>query len=264
MDLKSYRRWYDYSRARDAMLAATDTAWAPWFVANNEDKKRGRLNIISHLLSRIPYEPLELPEVELPEAAAPRRLRRAEPAAALRAGEVLSRYPRRSRPRRTTRARDRAVVRAVTRRGRRSGSASTRDQGLPGATATERLQTDGPNALPAEKTVPGWRRFLEQYAAYMQIILLIAGVLSLAIGEWSTGAVLLLLTVVNAVVGLRQEGKAESAMNALKSLTKQTARVRATASSRRYRSRRSSSATSCSSPPATTSRPTAGSSRRAR
>ena len=60
----------------------------------------------------------------------------------------------------------------------------------------------------------------------MQIILLIAGVLSLAIGEWSTGAVLLLLTVVNAVVGLRQEGKAESAMNALKSLTKQTARVR--------------------------------------
>ena len=60
----------------------------------------------------------------------------------------------------------------------------------------------------------------------MQIILLIAAVLSLVIGEWSTGAVLILLTVVNAVVGLRQEGKAESAMNALKSLTKQTARVR--------------------------------------
>ena len=60
----------------------------------------------------------------------------------------------------------------------------------------------------------------------MQIILLIAGVLSLAIGEWSTAAMLILLTVLNAVVGLRQEGKAESAMNALKSLTKQTARVR--------------------------------------
>ena len=98
--------------------------------------------------------------------------------------------------------------------------------GVAATTATQRLQTDGPNALPAEKTVPGWRRFLDQYAAYMQIILLIAGVLSLAIGEWSTGAVLLLLTVVNAVVGLRQEGKAESAMNALKSLTRQTARVR--------------------------------------
>ena len=67
MDLKSYSRWYDYSRARDAMLAATDTSWAPWFVANNEDKKRGRLNIITHLLSRIPYEPLELPDVELPD-----------------------------------------------------------------------------------------------------------------------------------------------------------------------------------------------------
>ena len=71
MDLKSYGRWYDYSRARDAMLAATDTAWAPWFVANNEDKKRGRLNIISHLLSRIPYEPLTLPDVKLPRRQRP-------------------------------------------------------------------------------------------------------------------------------------------------------------------------------------------------
>jgi polyphosphate kinase 2 len=70
LDLKSYSRWYDYSRARDAMLAATDTAWAPWFIANNEDKKRGRLNIISHMLSRIPYEPLTLPAVELPKRQA--------------------------------------------------------------------------------------------------------------------------------------------------------------------------------------------------
>jgi len=67
LDLQSYSRWYDYSRARDAMLAATDTSWAPWFIANNEDKKRGRLTIISHLLSRIPYEPLELPDVKLPK-----------------------------------------------------------------------------------------------------------------------------------------------------------------------------------------------------
>jgi len=98
--------------------------------------------------------------------------------------------------------------------------------GLSAATAADRLQKNGPNALPAEKAVPGWRRFLEQYRSYMQIILLIAAVVSLAIGEWSTGAVLALLTVVNAMVGLRQEGKAESAMNALKSLTKRTARVR--------------------------------------
>jgi len=98
--------------------------------------------------------------------------------------------------------------------------------GLTAATAADRLQKNGPNSLPAEKAIPGWRRFLEQYRSYMQIILLIAAVVSLAIGEWSTGAVLALLTVVNAMVGLRQEGKAESAMNALKSLTKRTARVR--------------------------------------
>jgi Ca2+-transporting ATPase len=98
--------------------------------------------------------------------------------------------------------------------------------GLSAAKAAERLQENGPNALPAEKTVPGWRRFVEQYRSYMQIILLIAAVVSFAIGQWSTGAVLVSLTVLNAMVGLRQEGKAESAMNALKSLTKRIARVR--------------------------------------
>jgi P-type Ca2+ transporter type 2C len=67
---------------------------------------------------------------------------------------------------------------------------------------------------------------VDQYRSYMQIILLIAAVVSFAIGQWSTGAVLVSLTVLNAVVGLRQEGKAESAMNALKSLTKRIAGVR--------------------------------------
>ena len=67
MDLKSYSRWYDYSRARDAMLAATDTAWAPWYIAHTDDKKRGRLNIISHLLSQVPYEPLASRDVTLPK-----------------------------------------------------------------------------------------------------------------------------------------------------------------------------------------------------
>jgi Ca2+-transporting ATPase len=105
--------------------------------------------------------------------------------------------------------------------------------GLTAAKAAELLAKDGPNALPAEKGEPGWRRFLDQYRAYMQIILLIAAVVSLAIGQWSTGAVLLALTVFNAVVGLRQEGKAESAMNALKSLMKQTARARAATGPRR-------------------------------
>ena len=71
MDLLSYSRWYDYSRARDAMLAATDTSWAPWFVADNEDKKRGRLNIITHLLDQIPYEPLAHPGAKLPKRQSP-------------------------------------------------------------------------------------------------------------------------------------------------------------------------------------------------
>ena len=67
MDLKSYSRWYDYSRARDAMFETTDTAWAPWFVAHTDDKKRGRLNIISHLLSQVPYKPLAPRDVTLPK-----------------------------------------------------------------------------------------------------------------------------------------------------------------------------------------------------
>src|SRR5271157_1510352 len=67
LDLKSYSRWYDYSRARDAMFAATDTAWAPWYIADTDDKKRGRLNIISHLLSQVPYEPLAHRDITLPK-----------------------------------------------------------------------------------------------------------------------------------------------------------------------------------------------------
>jgi Ca2+-transporting ATPase len=98
--------------------------------------------------------------------------------------------------------------------------------GLSVARAAELLAANGPNALPEEKPKPGWRRFLEQYRAYMQIILIAAAVVSLAIKEWSTGVLLILLTVLNAVIGMRQEGKAESAMNALKSMMKATARVR--------------------------------------
>jgi polyphosphate kinase len=67
MDLKSYSRWYDYSRARDAMFAATDTDWAPWYVAHTDDKKRGRLNLISHMLSQVPYTPLAHQDVTLPK-----------------------------------------------------------------------------------------------------------------------------------------------------------------------------------------------------
>jgi polyphosphate kinase 2 len=71
MDLKSYSRWYDYSRARDAMFAATDTAWAPWYVAHTDDKKRGRLNIIHHLLSQVPYKPFPDRDITLPKRQRP-------------------------------------------------------------------------------------------------------------------------------------------------------------------------------------------------
>ena len=65
MDVESHRRWYDYSRARDAMFEATDTAESPWYVINSNDKKRARLNCIAHLLSLIPYKELPTEEVKL-------------------------------------------------------------------------------------------------------------------------------------------------------------------------------------------------------
>ncbi len=71
MDLKSYSRWYDYSHARDDMFRATDTEWAPWFVANSNDKKRVRLNIIKHILSSIPYEVVKQPKITLPKRQKP-------------------------------------------------------------------------------------------------------------------------------------------------------------------------------------------------
>ena len=67
MDLESHRRWYDYSRARDAMFAATDTETSPWYVVDSHDQRRGRLNCITHLLSLIPYEEVPYEKVKLPK-----------------------------------------------------------------------------------------------------------------------------------------------------------------------------------------------------
>ncbi len=67
MDLKSYSRWFDYSRARDEMFQATDSSWAPWYVVPSDDKKRARLNIISHLLKHIPYKELPRDTIKLPD-----------------------------------------------------------------------------------------------------------------------------------------------------------------------------------------------------
>jgi polyphosphate kinase len=71
MDLKSYSRWYDYSRARDLMFAATDTDFAPWHVARTDDKRRGRLNIITHLLHSISYKREPKLEIKLPKRQKP-------------------------------------------------------------------------------------------------------------------------------------------------------------------------------------------------
>ncbi len=71
MDLKSYSRWHDYSRARDAMFQATDSSWAPWYVAPSDDKKRARINIIRHILRHIPYEAPKREKIALPKRQKP-------------------------------------------------------------------------------------------------------------------------------------------------------------------------------------------------
>ena len=98
--------------------------------------------------------------------------------------------------------------------------------GLSAAKVAELLKANGPNALPAEPAVPGWKQFLAQYASYMQIILVAAAIASIVIGELATGVAVLLITALNAIGGMRQQGKAESAMNALQSMLKTSARVR--------------------------------------
>ncbi|MNZ44171.1 Polyphosphate kinase 2 [compost metagenome] len=67
MDIKSYNRWDDYTRARDEMFEATDVEWAPWYVARSENKKAVRLNLITHLLEQIPYETIKQPKIKLPK-----------------------------------------------------------------------------------------------------------------------------------------------------------------------------------------------------
>ena len=66
MDIKSYDRWYDYSRARDMMFEHTDTDFAPWHIVHSDDKKRARLNVIAHILSQIPYKKVNHDKVKLP------------------------------------------------------------------------------------------------------------------------------------------------------------------------------------------------------
>ena len=88
MDLESHRRWYDFSRARDAMLAATDIPQAPWYIVHSDDKKRARLNCIADILSRIPYEEIPYKAPKLPPRQKPHGYE--EPT--LRHQEVAQRY----------------------------------------------------------------------------------------------------------------------------------------------------------------------------
>jgi len=67
MDVESYNRWYDYSRARDLMFEHTDTEHAPWYIVHSNDKKRARLNAIAHILSQIPYKRVKHDKVKLPD-----------------------------------------------------------------------------------------------------------------------------------------------------------------------------------------------------
>ena len=73
MDLEFFKRWYDFSKARDLMLDLTDTDYAPWYLVDSNDKKRARLNIISHILSQIPYKRVEHEKVKLPERSEKRK-----------------------------------------------------------------------------------------------------------------------------------------------------------------------------------------------
>jgi len=98
--------------------------------------------------------------------------------------------------------------------------------GLSASEAAQRLQSNGPNQLAEVAKEPRWQAFLRQYKDFMQIVLLGAAVLSVLIGEVSSGVLLVLLTVLNAVLGLRQESKAEDSMNALKQMMTVTTRVR--------------------------------------
>jgi polyphosphate kinase 2 (PPK2 family) len=67
MDLPSRAKWYEYSRARDAMLKATDTSWAPWYIVRSDDKRRARLNTIAHILDVVPHKKIKRPKIKLPD-----------------------------------------------------------------------------------------------------------------------------------------------------------------------------------------------------
>ena len=189
MDLESHRRWYDYSRARDAMFAATDTPESPWYVVDSHDQRRARLNCITHLLSLIPYEEVPHEPVKLPKRQAEGRLRGA--------GLSVSAYVPRNTERRgstswqNTTAESTEMVYADAGGRLRKQLKVDPAKGLSAAEAQQRLQQYGPNELADKKKESGWQAFLRQYQDFMQIILLGAAVVNLVVtGEVGTTIVL--------------------------------------------------------------------------
>ena len=131
-------------------------------------------------------------------------------------------------------------------------------RGLTVEEARTRLATYGPNALAEAKAEPVWRQFLKHYTEYMQIVLVVAAVVSVLIGEWGTAIGLTVLTLFNAWLAYHQEGQAEAAAAALGAMMKTWRRYAAAGRSSRSRPTRSCPATSSSSTPATGCRQTAG------
>ena len=222
MDLKSYSHWYDYSRARDAMFAATDTPECPWYVVNANIKRHARLNCISHLLSMVPYEEVSRDPVKFPNRdpkgdyvepdypynfCAPDLLNcRRE-----KMSEVTNNQPKWYTLTSEKVSEDLQVDPA---------------QGLSKAEAAKRLEQYGPNSLDQTEEEPTWRAFLRQYKDYMRIVLLAAAIGSVIIGDYTTGLVLFLLTVGSAYAGLFQERKAADSVAALREMMNIQARVR--------------------------------------
>ena len=240
-DLKSYSRHYEYCRARDAMFAATDTAWAPWFVVDNDDKKRGRLNIISHLLSQIPYDaapaagrqdaqeaerPADTSSPTFPCTASRRRSSARHPQQMTEKRTAMTDKPRPGTGAAPADGARRAVVRALGRRGRREARRRPRQRACrrrrppscwrrtaPTRCRPRSRRRAGRSSWPS--TSPTCRSSSWRPRSRRSLI-----------GQITTGLAVLLITALNALGGLRQQGKAESAMNALQSMLKTTARVR--------------------------------------
>ena len=218
------------------MLRNTSTEWAPWYVIPADRKWYARIAtgavIVKALIDIDPHYPT-VDDKAREELKADKKTLEAQPP-----GAALIRSRRKQTTGRQSESYwslDNAGVRPISAEQRwyalkpetDAASSVSMSNGSFRAEAAERLKRDGLNALPAETPPSALHRFLSESTSYMQLILVGAAVVSLVIGEWTTAILLLAITLlINAVVGLRQEGKAESAMNALKSMMKATARVR--------------------------------------